>query len=56
MLANKNIQQSQPTMIASIFCLVYNHENYLRQALDGFLMQKTNFDFEIVVIQFVYLV
>lgn len=36
-------------MKASIFCLVYNHENYLRQALDGFLMQKTNFDFEIVV-------
>ena len=36
-------------MIASIFCLVYNHENYLRQTLDGFLMQKTNFDFEIVV-------
>lgn len=33
----------------SICCLVYNHEKYLRQCLDGFLMQKTNFKYEIIV-------
>jgi RimJ/RimL family protein N-acetyltransferase/glycosyltransferase involved in cell wall biosynthesis len=33
----------------SIFCMVYNHEKFLCQCLDGFLMQKCNFDFEIVV-------
>ncbi len=33
----------------SVFCMVYNHEKYLRQCLDGFLMQKCNFDFDIVI-------
>ena len=33
----------------SIQCLVYNHEPYLRQCLDGFVMQKTNFPFEAIV-------
>lgn len=36
-------------LIVSIRCLVYNHEPYLRQCLDGFVMQKTNFKFEAVV-------
>jgi glycosyltransferase involved in cell wall biosynthesis len=35
--------------LVSIVSLAYNHENYIRQALDGFVMQKTNFEFEIVV-------
>jgi RimJ/RimL family protein N-acetyltransferase/glycosyltransferase involved in cell wall biosynthesis len=33
----------------SIFCMVYNHEPFLKQCLEGFLMQKCLFDFEIVV-------
>lgn len=33
----------------SISCLVYNHENFLRECLDGFVMQKTNFRFEAIV-------
>lgn len=33
----------------SIACITYNHEKYIAQAIDGFLMQKTNFDFEIVI-------
>ncbi len=35
--------------IVSIHCLVYNHEPYLRQCLDGFVMQKTDFVFEAIV-------
>lgn len=35
--------------IVSIHCLVYNHEPYLRQCLDGFVMQKTDFAFEAIV-------
>lgn len=35
--------------LVTIRCLVYNHEPYLRQCLDGFVMQKTNFSFEAIV-------
>lgn len=33
----------------SILCLSYNHAKYLRQTLDGFLAQKTDFAFEILI-------
>lgn len=33
----------------SIICVTYCHEKYLRKALDGFLSQKTDFKFEILV-------
>jgi glycosyltransferase involved in cell wall biosynthesis len=33
----------------SVFCPVYNHEKYLRQCIDGVLMQKTNFQIEVFV-------
>lgn len=36
-------------IIVSIKCLVYNHAPYIRQCLDGFVMQKTNFRFEAIV-------
>lgn len=36
-------------VVVTIRCLVYNHEQYLRKCLDGFIMQKTNFPFEAVV-------
>ena len=35
--------------LVSIRCTVYNHEPYLRQCLDGFVMQKTTFPFEAIV-------
>ena len=35
--------------LVSIRCITYNHEPYIAQTLDGFLMQKTNFPFEIIV-------
>lgn len=35
--------------MVSIQCLTYNHEPYIRQCLDGFVMQKTNFRFEVIV-------
>lgn len=36
-------------ILVSIKCTVYNHEPFLRQCLDGFVMQKTNFRFEAIV-------
>ena len=36
-------------ILLSIRCFVYNHEPYLRQCLEGFVMQKTSFAFEAIV-------
>lgn len=36
-------------IMVSILCLAYNHEEYIRQCLDGFVMQKTNFKFEVLI-------
>lgn len=36
-------------IIVSILCTAYNHEPYIRQCLDGFVMQKANFRFEAIV-------
>lgn len=33
----------------SIWCSTYNHEPYIRDALDGFIKQKTNFDYDVVI-------
>lgn len=36
-------------ILVAIRCIVYNHEPYLRDCLEGFVMQKTNFRFVAVV-------
>lgn len=33
----------------SICCLAYNHEKYIRQTLDSFLMQETEYSYEILI-------
>ncbi|MBO5213887.1 MAG: glycosyltransferase [Clostridia bacterium] len=33
----------------SVICTAYNHEKYIRSALDGFVMQKTTFPFEVLI-------
>lgn len=38
------------TCKVSVCCLTYNHEEYIRQALDSMVMQKTKFPFEIIVL------
>jgi glycosyltransferase involved in cell wall biosynthesis len=35
--------------VVSICCLAYNHENYIAECLDGFIKQKTNFTFEVLI-------
>lgn len=37
------------TPLVSIYCITYNHVDYIRQCLDGFVMQKTNFRYEVVI-------
>lgn len=36
-------------IIVSICCITYNHEKFIRDAIEGFLMQKTTFNFEILI-------
>ena len=33
----------------SIICITYNHVNFIRDCLDGFIMQKTDFPFEVLI-------
>lgn len=35
--------------LVSIRCITYNHEPFIRQCLEGFVMQQTNFPFEAIV-------
>ncbi len=35
--------------LVSVICIAYNQENYIAQAIESFLMQKTNFAYEIVI-------
>ena len=41
-------EETRPLLV-SIWCITYNHEPYIRQCLEGFVMQKTNFRFEAIV-------
>lgn len=36
-------------IMVAIECMVFNHEPYIRQCLEGFIMQKTNFRFVAIV-------
>lgn len=36
-------------VIVSVYCLAYNHQDYIRDALNGFINQKTDFRFEVIV-------
>jgi hypothetical protein len=43
----KYVNSSIP--VVSICCTTYNHAQYIRQCLDGFIMQQTSFGFEILI-------
>ncbi len=36
-------------VLVSVCCVTYNQEDYIRDALDGFINQKTNFKYEVLV-------
>lgn len=40
---------SRSRPLVSICCITYNHAPYIRSALDGFLMQQTDFTYEILI-------
>ena len=40
---------SDNTPVVQIICVTYNQKDYISDALNSFLMQKTNFEFEVLV-------
>ena len=44
-----NLIMNKNNISVSICCIAYNQENYIKDALDGFLMQKTDFPYEIII-------
>jgi len=50
-----NVQTKNPPQylkeqtLVSVICLAYNHEKFIRKCLDGFVMQKTNFTFQVII-------
>lgn len=43
------VDKDEREVIVTIRCITYNHEPYIRQAIEGFVMQKTDFRFEAIV-------
>jgi len=43
------IEEKQYPVMVTIRCATYNHVNYIRKCLEGFVMQQTTFPFEAVV-------
>ena len=37
-------------VLISVYCLTYNHVNYITECLEGILAQKTQYKYEIVII------
>jgi len=48
-MAAINHYENSEKPLVSICCLAYNHEPYIRQCIEGFLMQKTTFPIEILI-------
>ncbi|MCM1048304.1 MAG: glycosyltransferase [Clostridiales bacterium] len=46
---NYSISDKLEDIKVSVYCLAYNHEKYIKKALDGFIMQQTNFRYEVIV-------
>ena len=43
------INKIREDIAVTIVCITYAHEEFIREALDSFLMQKTDFEYQIFV-------
>lgn len=42
-------QKRSTTPLVSVLCLAYNHESYIEQCINGFVMQQCSFPFEVII-------
>ena len=42
-------QENSSDILVSVCCITYNQEAYIRDALEGFINQKTNFAYEVLI-------
>ena len=42
-------KETNKSIMMSIFCLTFNHKDYIGDALDGFVSQNIDFEYEIVI-------
>lgn len=45
----KDKQLQEKEILVSILCITYNHEQYIKDAIEGFLRQKTEYAYEIII-------
>jgi glycosyltransferase involved in cell wall biosynthesis len=43
------MKQQDSSILVTVRCLAYNHAPYIRQCLEGFVMQKTSFRFQVII-------
>lgn len=43
------IKNNSSQILVSICCVTYNHESFIRQTIESFVNQKTNFNYEIII-------
>ena len=48
-IETSDAQKLCKTPLVSVHMVTYNHEPYIRQAIEGVMMQKTDFEFELVI-------
>ena len=48
-IAKTNIVKMSQIPVVSVVMITYGHENYIRQAIEGVLMQQCNFNFELII-------
>lgn len=49
MIIDKEDRNMTEQILVTIYCLAYNHEKYIRSALEGFVSQETNFKYEVLI-------
>ena len=43
------MKKSKGDFLVSVICFTYNHENYIGEAIEGIVNQKTRFSFELII-------